>query len=329
MLEKVYPPARGDEALYSVPGMATLSRRQCIACGAAVAASGVVAMIGRKQHAVSLEANAAPQREGVFVWTRADADLVARARATQPLAAAVHVATVAHEGSGYAYRRALSPLVGGQQAPITLVVRFDDSVHSAWGESPVRKQTVESIAASLAVPLDRIVRESRATGAKIDEILLDYDAPMRALSAWAAVVGLLSRGVLAGMETWVTSLPAHLDDAAYGELFASSVAGHVIQLFDTGLACTPEAATRLSTNLERHRIPFRVAVSGFERARAEPFTSVCWQMVARGWSALPRYAGFWIFPAGHDVASSLRRMTQRADGELAVAPAAAAHGAEP
>ena len=96
----------------------------------------MVAASGRKRNGGFLEADAGARsatavarREGVFLWTRADADLLRRARATQPLAAAVHVATIVREGGGYAYRRALSPLAGGHEAPITLVVRLDDSVH--------------------------------------------------------------------------------------------------------------------------------------------------------------------------------------------------------
>jgi hypothetical protein len=110
----------------------------------------------------------------------------------------------------------------------------------------------------------------------------------------------------------------------YGALFAG--VGHVIQLFDTGLSCTPESAARLVHALERHGLAFRIAVGAFDRTGAEPLAAVCWQTVARQWKMIPGYSGFWIFPAGQEIASSLWRM----DGApRAVAQGAGASGGPP
>ena len=75
---------------------------------------------------------------------------------------------------------------------------------------------------------------AQRSGVAISEVQLDYDCPERLLRRWSAVTAILSRGVLAGRRVWITSLISHVRHAEYGDLFRANVAGHILQLFDTG-----------------------------------------------------------------------------------------------
>lgn len=238
---------------------------------------------------------------GAWIWTRADARLLATARASDPaLRAAIHVATIERRPDGrYANRLALAPDAAGTDRDVAVVVRFDDSLNAAWDA-----EAEEGVASAVAPLLARVLALVDATGVRASEVQLDYDAPVRALDAWARVVGRLAAGPLQGRDTWVTSVPAHLEAAAYGPMFASAGVGHILQVFDTGLACTPEHASRLASRLTSAGLRFRVGVGGFERP-ARPGDHACWAAEAARWRKLPEYAGAWVFPAERDIRRTL------------------------
>jgi hypothetical protein len=178
-------------------------------------------------------------------------------------------------------------------------VRLDDSLHADWSTDS-EADVVKAVSPLLA----RILEEVDATGVRADEIQLDYDAPVRALASWARVVGALTHGPLRGRDVWITSLPAHLDVADYGAMFARAGVGHILQVFDTGRACTTENAAALATKLAAAGLRFRIGVGGFERI-ARPGDHECWRMQAATWRTIPGYAGVWVFPATRDIRLAL------------------------
>lgn len=222
---------------------------------------------------------------GQWVWTRDDAALYRETARERDLHAAVFVATVVSERGDLRLRRALSPRTADATA---VVVRFEDSVHGVWDEG-------DDVAERIGELLARLVTEVNVTGSPIDEVQLDYDAPVRRLGAWAAVVRRLSRRELAEVAVWVTSIPAHMEAPGYGELFAGAVAGHILQLFDTGLACRDAEARALARDVERHGLAYRIGLGAFERGSGTDHG--CW---FGRWPELagPRFEGLWVFPAG-------------------------------
>jgi hypothetical protein len=243
-----------------------------------------------------------PPSAGAWIWTRADARLLQSARAEDPtLRAAVHVATVERRADGmYVSHIALSPDVAdGPSHEVAAVVRFDGSLDAAWGTD-----SEAAVAEGIAPALSRILEQVDGTGMRATEIQLDHDAPVRALAQWARVVGALTSGPLRGRDVWVTSVPAHVEVAGYGAMFGPLGVGHILQVFDTGLSCSPDQASRLGAKLRAAGLRFRIGVGGFERA-ARPGAHECWRTEAAGWRALPGYAGVWVFPAGRDIRRSL------------------------
>jgi hypothetical protein len=236
-----------------------------------------------------------PPFVGQWVWTRTDAELHAQAAKRRSIAAAVFVATVTAEGDRLRLRRALSPRVTEAGA---IVVRLEDSVHGLWPE-----REPHEVAAELATMLAGVLAEAEATGADIEEVQLDYDAPVRRLGAWSAVVRELSGGPLKHVRVWVTSIPAHLADPHYGTRFAGAIEGHILQLFDTGLHCTATEARVLARQVEQRGLPYRIGLGAFERGAATEHG--CW---FRRWRQVagPRFAGLWVFPAGNPYLELLR-----------------------
>ena len=255
-----------------------------VALGAALAAVSASPVPAR----AALVPPAGPPTLGAWVWTRADARLLARARASNPaLRAAVHVATIERHPDGQlASHLALSPdAAWGADREVAVVVRFDESLNAGWDPG-----SEAAVAEGIAPLLARTLAQIEATGARAPEVQLDYDAPVRALGAWAGVVARLTAGPLHDCEVWVTSIPAHLDVAAYGAMFGRAGVGHILQVFDTGLTCTPEHASHLTARLAAAGLRFRVGVGGFERS-ARPGEHACWTAQAASWRALPGYAG--------------------------------------
>ena len=116
------------------------------------------------------------------------------------------------------------------------------------------------------------------SGASPGEVQLDFDCPVRLLPRYAALVKALGQGARRGRSLWITSLYAHVQAAAYGELFRGLVAGHLLQLFDTGDGLRPAQAEEVVRTVEARGVPFQLGLGAFERS--------------------PLYRGLWIFPGG-------------------------------
>ncbi len=221
-----------------------------------------------------------------WVWTQADADIHREVNTQLPVRAGVFVATIEAAGKDIRLKRALSPTVTSTKA---IVVRFDDSLHKSWSqhEPSVIAHRIEHLLTTLLADVD-------ATGAQIDEVQLDYDAPVRRLPAWAQVVDHLASTVVAGRALWLTSIPAHVRTSGYGALFTGSIDGHILQLFDTGLGCDAATGASLAKDLALHGLPYRIGLGAFERGdRTE---HGCW---FRHWPRAAGFEGLWIFPAGN------------------------------
>ncbi len=241
-----------------------------------------------------------PRVDGLWIWTRTDAALLATSREKQPrLAPGVLVASVSvRRGGALALRRGLSPVAAGRS--VALVVRLEDSVHARIGAP-------HALARDLEPQLGEVMAEARATGARISEVQLDYDAPVRRLAEWAAVVRELRRGALSGVPVWVTSIPAHLAQRDYGDMFRGVADGHILQLFDTGLGCSPAQASRIEKELARAHMPYRLGFATYERMRGGRVTTqhACWRRGGAELERAPGFAGNWLFPAGRDTRAAL------------------------
>lgn len=221
-----------------------------------------------------------PPTVGQWVWTRADTELL-----TEGTTAGVFVGTI-EASDRLRWRRALSPTVPLPASDRAAVIRFDDSLHQHWDDPGFEDQ--------LTHQLELIVGQLD----QVTEIQLDYDAPSRRVARWGALVGRWSEGPLARHAVWVTSIPAHLTDpVAYRSAFSGAVDGHILQVFDTGLPCTPKHVDRLAWQAAAAAIPYRVGVGAFERG--DHTDHGCW---FRQWRRLGHGGGFeglWVFPAGH------------------------------
>ena len=232
---------------------------------------------------------------GQWVWSRADASIFAAARHTRPaLVPGVWVSTIAARGGAVEQRLALSPAAAG--APeVALVVRFDPSFTEVWATADD-----STIARALDDRMTAMLRAAAPTGVAVREVQLDYDCPERLLPRWARVAGGVAGGALRARPVWVTSLVAHVRVDGYGDHFRGRVAGHILQVFDTGERTTPRDAAAIRRLADRHRIPFRLGVGAFERALPGGATTG-----HRAWfAAVPEvarsrwYRGVWVFPGG-------------------------------
>lgn len=247
----------------------------------------------------------ATARDGQWIWSSADATVLAEARPARPrTTAGVWVATVGYDTTALRplMLLALSPGIAPSDSAAA-VIRFDDTFTAAW-----RRQRDDALARDLAVRFDTLLAVLGRQRVPVQEVQLDYDAPVRQLPRWARLAGRLADGPLAGREVWVTSIVAHLRDPDYGGLFRGRVAGHILQLFDTGERADGAALAEVERVLARARLPFRVGLGAFERRRADGTTTQ-----HRWWfGALPRlrrldgWRGLWIFPGGERWASLVR-----------------------
>ena len=232
---------------------------------------------------------------GQWIWTRADVSRYAESAGERPdLEAGVFICAVhCDPRTRRLVARAGLPLSVSGADVVTAVIRIEDGLDQC--------RTVRDTTHRFDATLDSAVSVLRSRGGdtRIAVVQLDYDAPQRALAAWAGSVRYLTTHALARDSVWVTSLIAHLREPAYGDLFRGVVRGHVLQVFDTGEAATSRQvneAVRLAT---RARLPFRVGLGAFERSTRAGMTD------HRAWfSAIPRFAssaefrGVWVFPAG-------------------------------
>jgi hypothetical protein len=197
-------------------------------------------------------------------------------------------------------RLALSPRISGHDST-AVVIRFDDRFTSVW----TRSDSV--IANEVGAAVERILAAASSSGVHITEVQLDYDCPDRLLSRWSVIVDRLARDALAGKVVWLTSLVTHVRHHEYGDLFRAHVAGHILQVFDTGDRMSLSYARQIERLAERQRMPFRLGVGAFERRLPNGrmtdhrawFTADAVMRQGR-W-----YRGLWVFPGGTPWASLL------------------------
>jgi hypothetical protein len=157
--------------------------------------------------------------------------------------------------------------------------------------------------------LEAMISASENTSVTVSEVQLDYDCPERLLRRWSVVVARLSREALSGRAVWVTSLVAHVRHSDYGELFRPHVAGHILQVFDTGDRMSLPYARRIERLASRHRMPFRLGVAAFERRLRNGRTTdhQAWFDATRLMTGSRWYAGVWVFPGGDSWVHLLER----------------------
>jgi hypothetical protein len=229
---------------------------------------------------------------GQWVWTARDRQLFEAAQRTRPtLAAAVFVGSLQCKEHKFGFARGLSPLSAGE-APRALVVRWDDSVTACLD----RLGDAEG-ARALDAQLSQLLDEVGQTGVRFGELQLDYDAPVSKLPRYASELKYLGAHALRDVTVWITSIPVHVEAGGYGDLMRGVVAGHILQLFDTGLQCDALRAARLHDALVARALPFRLGYGAFER-RDAPAAHACWLGLTKHWQHEKGAAGSWIFPAG-------------------------------
>jgi len=233
---------------------------------------------------------------GQWIWTRADVSRYGESRVVHPtLEAGVFVGAVRCDTiSGRLVAQAgLPPSVVPVEHP-TAVIRIEDGLD--------RCRVVSATAAVFDLRLDSVVAVLRARGGRVPyaAVQLDYDAPQRAIAAWAASVRFLASHALVGDTVWITSIIAHLREPAYGELFDGVVRGHVLQVFDTGEPATPERIAEAVRVVRRAGMPFRVGLGAFERETSRGRTEHrAWFDAVPQFAAVQGFQGVWIFPAGN------------------------------
>lgn len=243
-------------------------------------------------------ARAAPL--GQWVWSRADLRPLAEARALRPdVAAAVNIAELRFEGGAMGTALRLSPrVVPGARA---VSVRFHDSFHAAFALDDAR------LSEAVADALQRVL--ALAPPAQAGELQLDYDCPVERLPRYAALLGALhQRGLFAGRSLWITSLVTQLRAPHYGPLFRGLVAGHVLQLFDTGERAEQDAGSALRRLVDRAGLPFALGLGAFERAlggERRTDHAAFWSL-APVLVHSPLYRGSWVFAAGLPWSERLR-----------------------
>lgn len=266
----------------------TYARR--VAAANAIVAVAVVATLACRP--------AAPRETeiGQWIWSEADSARFVEASRTFPnLLATVWTATILATNDGSVQSRlALSPRIAGRPS-VGVVVRFDDSFTRAWAT-----RTDSAIAQDVGSALADMISASERTGVTISEVQLDYDCPERLIRRWSRVVTQVSREALGGRAVWITSLVAHIRHRDYGDLFRPHVAGHILQVFDTGDRMSVPYARRIERLASRHRMPFRLGVAAFERRLPNGRTTdnEAWFEATRLMSGSRWYTGVWVFPGG-------------------------------
>lgn len=248
-----------------------------------------------------------PTAVGQWVWSSADsARFEESARSIPELIPTVWIGTIrASKAGAIESSLGLSPRVANRPS-VAVIVRFDDGFSSVWAAS-----SDSVIAADVGRALGSMLEAAANTGVRVTEVQLDYDCPERLLRRWSVVVAALSRDVLAGRTVWLTSLAAHVRHREYGDLFRAHVAGHILQVFDTGDRMSLPLARQLQRAAARQKMPFRLGVAAFERRLPNGRTTnhEAWFAATRVMAGTPWYAGVWVFPAGASWVHLLRRGT--------------------
>lgn len=241
----------------------------------------------------SLRALAAPP-VGQWIWTGRDRGIFAESQKVLPeLRGAPWVSTLTVERGALAQRLAQPPQVAGAPARM-LLVRFDDRVAGLFASLDDATLAAQ-VDARLRALLDAVGR----SGASPSEVQLDFDCPVRLLPRYATLVKALGQGALRGRAIWLTSIYSHVRAPAYGALFQGLVAGHILQLFDTGDGLRPSQADEVVRTVEQQGLPFQLGLGAFERHRGHASTHHReWFSARAAFERSPLYRGLWIFPGG-------------------------------
>jgi hypothetical protein len=233
---------------------------------------------------------------GQWIWTRTDLARFNESHGTEPSPEAavfigsIHCDTISHR---LVVRAGLSASEPHANA-VTAVIRFENGIDRCRiaGEAPLQ----------FAQQLDGAVSvlRQRAREAPVGAMQLDYDAPQRAIAAWAMNVAYLHAHALRSDSIWVTSLIAHLREPGYGDLFRGVVSGHVLQVFDTGEPATAARVNEALRLARRARMPFRLGLGAFERStRGGRTDHRAWFATVPQFAAIDGFRGVWVFPAGN------------------------------
>lgn len=231
---------------------------------------------------------------GQWIWSSTDSALFSDAARSIPnLVPTVWIGTVRASRNGEIQSQlALSPRISGRSTA-AVVVRFDDGFSSVWAT-----QTDSAVANAVGLALRDMLAATERSGMSVSEVQLDYDCPERLLPRWSAVTAILSRGALAGRAVWITSLISHVRHAEYGDLFRANVAGHILQVFDTGDRMSLPYARRVERLVSRQRMPFRLGIGAFERrlANGETTDHQAWFEAPHIMRGSRWFRGVWVFP---------------------------------
>jgi hypothetical protein len=234
----------------------------------------------------------ASTRLGQWVWSSRDKALYEEGLKTLPdLKAAVWVGTIFWKDGRFSRKLALPPFSRDSAA---VVIRLDDSVHGAWTEASLRTEE------DLDETIRDILKHVEGAGASPKTVQLDYDCPVARLRQWSEAVKVLKQGSLHDAAVWIATLISHMEYPEFGKLFGDLVAGHVLQVFDTGDAYADGRSASLVGELERQGIPFQMGFGAFERKSREGAVTRHrdWLKDLPVFSKSPLYRGAWIFPAG-------------------------------
>lgn len=243
-----------------------------------------------------------PNQVGQWIWSARDVGVYNKEKQSLPnLVPSPWVATAFFSEEKISIQKALSPMTVAD-APIAAVLRIDDSFHGAWSSAKFPK-----LANELNDQIAELLHQIEATGAQVTEIQIDYDCPVIRLPQWATLLATLSHSSLRGKNLWITSLLAHLKDPNFGRRLQGIVAGHILQVFDTGEDIHSSPPEWVSRQLEAQGLPFRMGIGAFERnGPLGPATEHrAWFAALPEFSKNPWYRGVWVFPGSRRWASLL------------------------
>lgn len=232
--------------------------------------------------------SAAPLRRGQWIWNQEHVSRFEANHAVNPeVIPTVLVAELHRDGAQVVTRLRLKPTVVSPSGAVSVIIRLDDNLHPLWDQ-----HVSAEMAGLLGAPLSRILEMVDDRLGRRPEVQLDYDCPNRHLPAWADVLVRLTEGPLDGQKPWITSIPTHLDTSGYGSWFSGKIAGHLLQVFDTGLPASEAGA--LGERALAAGLPWRVGLGGFEREGAP--SHAAWFEQLDAVCRRPLCEGVWVFP---------------------------------
>ncbi|MBX7149131.1 DUF3142 domain-containing protein [bacterium] len=225
---------------------------------------------------------------GQWIWTLKDRDIYVESQKKVPhLIPTIWAGTLFYKNGKITPQLSLSPSIVSTSQ--TVVIRLDNSLHGAF-----KNFSQDELNHKLADALSFILNHLHT----ISEIQLDYDCPIALLKKWSDLLSFLKEDLLKKKTLWITSLASHIKEPQYGELFKNKVAGHILQLFDTG---EDVDAQNVLDWAEKAHIPYRIGLGAFERI--EPHNKKTmhsfWFSKIHFFKTSPLFCGVWVFPSAH------------------------------